>query len=102
MEPETLLDSVDEAVRVGVVRSSKNYAEERLEFSHELIRQVVLAQLSAGRRRRLHLEVGEAIERLYSDVIEDRYAELAHHYEQTVDNAKAVHYLSLSGRPPSA
>jgi predicted ATPase len=98
MEPETLLDSVDEAVRVGVVRSSKNYAEERLEFSHELIRQVVLAQLSAGRRRRLHLEVGEAIERLYSDVIEDRYAELAHHYEQTVDNAKAVNYLYLAGR----
>ena len=97
LEPETLLDSVDEAGRVGLIRSSTEYADARIEFSHELIRQVVLAQLSAARRRRLHLQVGEAIERLYSDSVEDHYAELAHHYEQTADTAKAVHYLCLAG-----
>jgi predicted ATPase len=96
MKPETLLDSVDQAARVGLIRSSIDYAEARLEFSHELIRQVVLALLSAARRPRLHLEVGEAIERLYSDAVEDHYAELAHHYEQTVNTAKAVHYLYLA------
>jgi hypothetical protein len=71
MKPETLRDSVDQAARVGLIRSSIDYAEARLEFSHELIRQVVLARLSAARRPRLHLEVGEAIERLYSDAVED-------------------------------
>jgi predicted ATPase len=63
---DALLDCLDEAHRIGLVRSSTQYLEARFEFSHELIRQAILTQLSVARHRRLHFEVAETIERLYS------------------------------------
>ena len=93
-----LLDDLDEAARIGLVRSSSDYADARTEFSHELIRQVVLSQLSGARRQRLHLEVANAMERLYSQSLQDHYAELANHYCQSPDTARAAYYLCLAGR----
>jgi predicted ATPase/DNA-binding winged helix-turn-helix (wHTH) protein len=84
-----LLDDLDEATGLGLVRSSTEYADERTEFSHELIRQVVLGQLSAARRERLHLETANAIERVYANSLEDHYAELAGHFGQTSETARA-------------
>jgi tetratricopeptide (TPR) repeat protein len=93
-----LLDHLDEGTRLGLIRSSTEYSDARTEFSHELTRQVVLGQLSAARRERLHLEVANAIERIRADSLEDHYAELAGHFSQTSDTAKAAHYLCLAGR----
>jgi AAA ATPase domain len=93
-----LLDDLDEAARIGLVRSSRDYPDARSEFSHELIRQVVLGHLSGARRQRLHLEVANAIERQYSLSLQDHYAELANHYSQSSDTAKAAYYLCLAGR----
>jgi DNA-binding winged helix-turn-helix (wHTH) protein len=93
-----LLEDLDETTRLGLVRSSTEYADARTEFSHELIRQVVLSQLSAARRERLHLEIAYAIERIRAHSLEDHYAELASHFAQTSETAKAAHYLCLAGR----
>jgi adenylate cyclase len=95
---EALLDCLDEAERVGLIRSSTEYPEAQFEFFHELTRQVVLSHLSPGRRQRLHLEVAEAIERIYSDTLEDRYGELAYHYPLTTNARKAIDYLKLAGQ----
>ena len=94
---DALLDWLDEAEKAGLIRSSTRYAEARFEFSHEMIRQAMLTELSGARHRRLHLEVAEAIERIYSDTLEDHYAELAHHYGQTGNTWKAATYLHLAG-----
>jgi DNA-binding winged helix-turn-helix (wHTH) protein/tetratricopeptide (TPR) repeat protein len=93
-----LLDNLDEAAHLGLVRSSTEYADGRTEFSHELTRQVVLGQLSAARHERLHLETASAIERVYANSLEDHYAELAGHFGQTSNSARAAHYLCLAGR----
>ena len=95
---DVLLDCMDEAHRVGVIRSSPHYPEARFEFSHELIRQAIVADLSVARLQRLHLEVAETIERVYSNTLEDHYADLAHHYAQTANTWKAVTYLHLAGQ----
>jgi DNA-binding winged helix-turn-helix (wHTH) protein/tetratricopeptide (TPR) repeat protein len=95
---DALLDCLDEAQTAGVIRSSTQYLEARFEFSHELIRQTMMTQLSVARHRRLHLAVGETIERVYSTSLEDHYAELAHHYEQTTNISKAVTYFHLAGQ----
>ena len=95
---DALLDCLDEAHRIGLIRSSTQYPEARFEFSHELIRQAILTQLTVARHRRLHLEVAETIERICADTLEDHYAELAHHYSQTSNTWKAVIYLHLAGR----
>jgi adenylate cyclase len=93
-----LLDDLDEAARLGLVRSSTEYADGRTEFAHELTRQVVLAQLSAARHEQLHLEIASAIERVYANSLEDHFAELAGHFSQTSNAARAAHYLCLAGR----
>ena len=95
---EALLDHLDEAQRAGLIRSSTQHPEARFEFSHELIRQATLAELSVARHQRLHLAVAETIERLYSNTVEDHYAELAHHYAQTENIRNAVTYYHLAGQ----
>ena len=96
MQTESLLDCLDEAEQVGLVRSTSEFARTRTEFSHELIRQAVLSRLSASRRQKLHFEVAAAIERIYSDSLEDHYGALAQHY--ATDSRKAVRYLHLAGQ----
>jgi DNA-binding winged helix-turn-helix (wHTH) protein/tetratricopeptide (TPR) repeat protein len=95
---DVLLDCLDEARRVGLVRSSTQHPEARFEFSHELIRQAILTELSVARHQRLHLAVAETIERVYSNTLEDHYAELAHHYAQTENIRNAVTYYHLAGQ----
>jgi DNA-binding winged helix-turn-helix (wHTH) protein/tetratricopeptide (TPR) repeat protein len=92
---ESLLDCLDEAEQVGLVRSTSDYQQPRTEFCHELTREVILSQLSAERRKRLHLKVAGAIERIYSDRLEEHYASLAQHYSS--DTWKAARYLCLAG-----
>lgn len=95
-----LLGQLEEAEKAGLIFS---HAENpRYEFSHELVRQAVLGGVSATRRRQLHLEVAGAVERVYSDSLEDRYSELAHHYRLGGNVAKAIDYLVLAGGQAAA
>jgi predicted ATPase len=97
-EAEALLDCIDEVQMAGLIRSNTQHREPRFEFSHEMIRQATLTQLSVARHRRVHLAVAEAIERIHSNTLEDHYAELAHHYAQTTNTWKAVTYLRMAGQ----
>ena len=96
-DAESLLESVVEAERAGLIFSSANSGKARFEFSHELIRQAVLASLSAALRERLHLQVAEAIEQVYCGVVEDHVSELAYHYGRSANVRKAVLYQRLGG-----
>jgi len=91
--PDSLLDSVAEAERAGLIYSSANSDLARFEFSHELIRQAVLGSLSAAKRERLHLQAAQAIEQVYGNALEDHVNELAYHYARSANNLKAVEYL---------
>ena len=93
-DADSLLESVGEAEKAGLICSSPNGATAQFEFSHELIRQVAISGLSAARRQRLHLEVAEAIERVCGDELEDHVSELAYHYGQSTNTLKAVEYLT--------
>src|SRR3984957_15742973 len=101
-DADSILERVEEAEKAGLVFSVADSPKARFEFSHELIRQAVLAALSAARRERLHLEVADAIEQTcsatreskYSRSIDDNATELAHHYARAGNPAKAVEYCS--------
>ena len=101
-DADSILERVEEAEKAGLVFSVADSPKARFEFSHELIRQSVLAALSAARRQRLHLDVADAIERTCSAARESRYrrsiddhaAELAHHYARGGNPAKAVEYCA--------
>ena len=44
-----------------------------------------------------HQQVGEAIEALYQDGLEEYYEQLAYHYERSAADEKAVEYLLKAG-----
>lgn len=96
-EADSMLESLDEAQKTGMIFASSESPALRFEFSHELIRQTVLSDLSAARRQQLHLEVAGTVERVYSDTLEEHAAELAHCYRLGGDINKAVFCLWRSG-----
>ncbi|HEX9494129.1 MAG TPA: AAA family ATPase [Candidatus Limnocylindria bacterium] len=65
-------------------------------FRHALSREAVLAELLQRERRILHRTVGEAIERLVGAHAERRAEELAYHFDEARDSAKAQRYHRLA------
>jgi class 3 adenylate cyclase/tetratricopeptide (TPR) repeat protein len=100
VEPDALLDAVDEAERAHLITAASDGPEARFTFAHELIRQTLVSGLSLPRRQRLHLRVAEAIERVYACALEEHAADLAHHLYQAgtaAEPEKTVRYLALAG-----
>jgi DNA-binding winged helix-turn-helix (wHTH) protein/tetratricopeptide (TPR) repeat protein len=65
----------------------------RYEFAHALYREVFYIRQARGRRARLHLRIGERLEKLYSTHENEVAAELAEHFEEASDWLRAVRYL---------
>jgi len=101
VDEDALLDAVDEAERAQLVSSAAVGGEARFTFSHEQIRQTLLAVLSLPRRQRLHLRAAEALEQTHAHALEEHTADLAYHLYQAgtgADPQKTVHYLSRAGK----
>ncbi|MCA1844269.1 MAG: hypothetical protein LC792_13995, partial [Actinobacteria bacterium] len=99
---DPLLDIVEAAERAGLIDAvDDDGAEDRFIFAHELIRQTVLGELSAPRRRRLHARAAEALERLHASALEPQAAAIANHLieaGQAADPKRTFRYLCLAGR----
>ncbi|MFN0091063.1 MAG: ATP-binding protein, partial [Acidimicrobiales bacterium] len=73
---DEVFDALEEAARSQVV---EEVALDRYRFVHALVRAVLPAELSAGRRARIHLQAARAIEAVHPDDPHQLVA-LAHHY----------------------
>jgi len=83
--------SVIEALEVtGQARLLVEAGEEDYQFPHDLIREVVLADLSAARRASLHQQVAEALEQ---ELGEAPVEQLAYHYSRAGKAEQAIRYL---------
>ncbi len=69
----------------------------RYTFSHALLREAAYSMQVKARLRHLHRQIAEAIERLYAGQLEDRFFELAFHYEQAGMYSKTLEYLQKAG-----
>ena len=101
LDADSLLDCVEEVEKAGLIYSTLGYPEASFQFSHELIRNVVLGDLSAPRRQRLHLNVVSGIERVHVNALEDHAGDLAHHLWQAgraADPDKTVQFLALAAQ----
>ena len=67
--------------------------ELRYIFRHSLLREAVYSMQLHTRLQQLHQLIAKAIERLFPDQIEDRYVDLAFHYEQAGIYEKTCEYL---------
>ena len=66
-------------------------------FKHALTQEVAYNSLLLKRRKEIHEKIGNAIEELYPDRLEEFYEMLAHHYSMSENLEKAYQYLKLSG-----
>ena len=95
---DALVEAFDEAERARLI--SPGNAAGELMFSHELIRQTLLSDVSAVKRERLHLQTAQAVSRLYSDDLEAHAGDLAYHLSRggrAADRASLVRYLTIAG-----
>ncbi|HZY60646.1 MAG TPA: AAA family ATPase, partial [Candidatus Binataceae bacterium] len=76
VDTDSLLDRIEEAEKAGLLSSTVRGREARFQFSHELIRQAVVGEISPARRQRLHLQVAGAIEHVYANALEDHAIDL--------------------------
>ena len=90
-----LLHQQIESVEKGQIW--KPLGNTRYIFSHALLREAAYGMQVKARLRYLHQQIAEAIERLYAGQIEDRFFELAFHYEQAGIAVKTLEYLKKAG-----
>ncbi|HET9979335.1 MAG TPA: AAA family ATPase [Ktedonobacterales bacterium] len=85
--------ALEEALAAGLAQETRDgYV-----FNHALTQRALYSDLSARRRRRLHLAAGEALERLPERIRMARAGELAWHYREGGAPERALTYTLLAG-----
>ena len=112
---DALLDALDEASAAQLIRASTGGAgdmplggDDTFAFTHDKIREVLYEEQNPIRRRRLHLRIGEMLEKLYAPSVSggegarsrtDRHAQdLAHHFMHAGELPKSLEYSRRAAR----
>jgi hypothetical protein len=76
---DELFNVIERMQQMGIIVPSGQGSERPFTFSHELVRQTLLASISTPRRQLLHASAADAIERLYPGAVKERAEEIADH-----------------------
>jgi tetratricopeptide (TPR) repeat protein len=101
IEVDELFTVIEKAQQMGIIVPSAEGPQRPYTFGHELVRQTILASISAPRQQRLHASVADAIERLDAGAVNERAGEIADHLVKAgsfADNRRLVRYLTLAGK----
>ena len=82
--------------RVELIRETARVPELEYMFRHELTREAAYNSILRRRCRQFHLSVGQAIEELYTDRVEEQASRLAHHFDEGRDFERALKYYTLA------
>jgi len=74
------------------------YPDSSFIFKHALTRDVVYDSLFAKRKKKLHEEIGNTIEELYKENIDEHYGVLAEHFIISQNYEKGAKHFRLAGR----
>jgi len=74
------------------------YPQSTYIFKHALTREVVYDSILAKRKKKIHEEIGNAIEELYIDNLSEHYEVLAEHYFLSENYSKGAEYSRLAGK----
>ena len=79
LSEDWLLKLLEEALSARIIEELPD-AMGRYQFTHSLVQETLVAELSLTRRVRLHARIAETLEDLYGPEAEANAAELAHHF----------------------
>ncbi len=85
------LESAD-LIRLAAVQPELEYL-----FRHALLQDAAYGSLLKSHRKRLHHSVGETLEQLYPERLDELASTLALHFEQAQEFDKAIHYFTRAG-----
>jgi len=85
-----------------VARHVLHAVDERLDFTHDRIREVAYERLLAPRRKLLHAAVANALEAVYANDLAPHYVALSRHCQHGALWAKALTYLRSAGATAGA
>ena len=97
MSEDRLIDVLEEGLSARVIEEN---ALGRYEFTHALIQQTLMDELSTTRRVRLHARIIEVFEEMYGDEVETYAVELAYHAaeaEAIIGPEALVKYSMIAG-----
>ena len=80
-----------------LIQQTRLFPERLFRFSHAITHEAVYDTLLVRQRRKLHEQVGEAIEALHADNLDAHYEALAFHFGNSANHAKALTYLERAG-----
>ena len=90
-----LREALEEATKARLLTKS---AGERYRFSHDLVRQRVLAGMPLPRLQAYHLAVADTLERVYGKTSKERASEIANHLYQAGTAADAMRTSTYLGQ----
>jgi tetratricopeptide (TPR) repeat protein len=83
--------------RSGLIAEVAAGTEREFTFTHALTRDAAYESILLKRRRVLHREVGDLLERAFAEKSDDHAAFLAYHFAEAGDNRAAYYYLVAGG-----
>jgi class 3 adenylate cyclase len=104
-DEDALLRLIEEALEARVIEEMDQPG--RYRFTHALMQETLLDELSTTRRVRIHGQVGEALEKRWGARADERATRLAVHFVEAAmvsprHAARAVHYAKLAGQQAEA
>jgi len=97
LEEDQLVNHLDECLRSGLIQERRVPTGEIYAFTDNQVRDVLYEEVSTVRRRRYHLQIGQIFEKLHAENLEEHADELAYHFTEGRNNAKALKYFLKAG-----
>jgi predicted ATPase len=101
IDTDELFTVIEKAQQMGIIVASSEGLEKPFIFCHELVRQTLLAGISAPRLQQLHARAANAIERLEPGAVNERAGEIADHLLKAgsfADQQRLVRWPTLAGK----
>jgi predicted ATPase len=92
----TLDKQLSDLERVEMIREQMRQPELEYIFKHDLARDAAYNTILLRRRRTLHQRVGEAMEEVFANKLEENAHRLAYHFSQALDHERALTYYLMA------
>lgn len=97
LEEDKLLELMEKMLKTGLVKERVIRGKEVYSFADVIVRDVVHEEISRLRHKKLHNMVGQALERVYAESIDEHLGELAYHFLEGSNKDKALDYFLKAG-----
>jgi adenylate cyclase len=101
-DPEDVHMDLEALRRQDLTERDPDATEQTYHFRQVLIQTVTYDSLPFAMRRELHEQIGRFIETTYADELENYLDLLAHHYGNSENKEKQIHYLLRAGEAAQA